>query len=107
MIIWTTAGLFSLVEGRNPYYVIIEGRDREEIETLKSTFRLVDLEDEIIEEFQTAHGFAVELLKTDAQEWLRFEFEHWMKEPLPLQFGRLEDSRSAIALEKLLMNLEK
>lgn len=107
MIIWTTAGLFSLVEDVNPYYVIIEARDRAEAETLKSTLRLVDLEDEITDEYPTPHGYALRLLKTDAQEWLRFEFDHWMKEPLARQFGKLEDSQSAIALEKLLMNLEK
>jgi hypothetical protein len=107
MIIWTTAGLFSLVEDENPYYVVIEARDVAEADTLRSTLRLVDLEDEIDDEFQTPHGYALRLLKTDAQEWLRFEFDHWMKEPLARQFGKLEDTRSAIALEKLLMNLEK
>jgi hypothetical protein len=107
MIIWTTAGLFSIVEDENPYYVIIEARNKDEAEILKSTLRLVDLEDEITNEYQTRHGYALRLLKTDAQEWLRFEFDHWMKEPLARQFGKLEDTQSAIALEQLLMNLEK
>lgn len=107
MIIWTTAGLFSIVEDENPYYVNIEARNKEEAETLKSTLRLVDLEDEITDEYPVLHGYVLQLLKTDAQEWLRFEFDHWLKEPLARQFGKLEDSRSAIALEKLFMNLEK
>lgn len=107
MIIWTTAGFFSLVSAENPYYVNIEARDKLEAETLKSTLRLVDLEDEIVDEYPTPHGYVIRILKTDALLWLEFEFAHWMNEPLARQFGKLEDSRSAIALEKLEMNLEK
>lgn len=108
MIIWTTAGLFSLVESEhNPYYADIEARDEAEIQTLKDTLRLVDMEDEIVDEFKSQHGWVIRMLKTDVQRWLEFETQYWIKEPLARQFGKLEDSRNAIALEKLLMSLEK
>ena len=107
MIIWTTAGLFSLTENTDSAYVNIEARDQSEIDLLKATLRLVDLEDEIKDEFQTTHGYTLVLSKVDAESWFSFEIEHWVNAPLGRQFVQTGDVHRAIALEKLLMNLEK
>lgn len=107
MIIWTTAGLFSLVANADSAYVNIEARDLEEIALLKATLRLVDLEDEIKDEFQTQHGHTIVLSKADAESWFSFELEHWVSAPLGRQFVQTGDLQRAIALEKLLMNMEK
>lgn len=108
MIIWTTAGLFSLTENEDPTHVNIEARDQSEIDLLKATLRLVDLEDEIKDEFQNRHGYTVVLSKADAESWFSFEMEHWIgKQNLGRQFVQTGDVQRAIALEKLLMNMEK
>lgn len=107
MIIWTTAGLFSLTENTDPAYVNIEARDLAEVDLLKATLRLVDLENEIREEFQAEHGFTIVLSKADAESWFAFEMEHWLGAPLGRQFVQNGNVHNAIALEKLLMNLEK
>lgn len=105
MIIWTTAGLFSLVEEQNPDYVKIEARCKDEIDALTSTLRLVDIN--IDTTYVTEDGHGIILAKEDASEWLQFEMDHWIGEPLGRQFVKVGDMRSAIAYEQLLMNLEK
>lgn len=108
MIIWTTAGLFSLTENVNTAYVNIEARDLTEVELLKATLRLVDLEDEIKDEFKAEHGYTIVLSKSDVESWFAFEMEHWLgKQNLGRQFVQNGNAHSAIALEKLLMNMEK
>lgn len=100
--------MFSLTENADSAYVNIEARNLEEVDLLKATLRLVDLEDEIKEEFQAEHGYTIVLSKSDADSWFAFEMEHWLgKENLGRQFVQNGNVHSAIALEKLLMNMEK
>lgn len=107
MIIWTTAGLFSFTENADPTLVNIEARNKAEVDLLKATLRLIDLEDEIKDEFQTSHGYVTVLSKADAASWFAFEMEHWLGPNLGRQFVQNGNTQSAIALEKLLMNMEK
>jgi hypothetical protein len=105
MIIWTTAGLFTLVEAKNPRYVKIKASSLEQIQSLLNTLRLIDIEEEI--DHVDEGTYVVEMHKDDVSSWFNFELDHWIKEDLGRQFVKLEDFDSAIAYEKLLMNLEK
>lgn len=105
MIIWTTAGLFGIVEATNPEYVKIKANSREAIDRLIDTLRLIDIHEEI--DHVEGSSYFLEILKEDVREWFAFEMDHWISEDLGRQFVKLEDFDSAIAYEKLLMNLEK
>jgi hypothetical protein len=105
MIIWTTAGLFSVVEATNPEYVKIKANSSEAIDRLIDTLRLIDIHEEV--DHVEGSSYFIEILKEDVSEWLAFEMQYWVSEDLGRQFVRLEDFTSAIAYEKLLMNLEK
>lgn len=94
--------MFSLTEDTDPEFVVIEGRDDEEIDRLIQTLRLVD----IVENYDQENR-KVLLYKDDAVEWLRFELAHWISKPLGKQFVENDQIREAIALEKLMMNMEK
>lgn len=104
MIIWTTAGLFSILESPNPDYVIIEARTENEIDLLKQTLKLIDLWDDGVLDID--EGRQIRLRKVDACEWFGFELDWWLGEGLGKQLLKGGAIKEAVALEKLMMALE-